>query len=142
MSLRMGSISHLFAFCIFNVQSVKKSLRTKLAKELNVLDYYSKDDLVVKLETYIHKCAKLCWRLVTHNPPLIIPSSLHSGRSNEVILFDQKKHQVSHDPDIVKGLQGARGGRSVISEIIWPALVDSEGKFIRKAEVILEDSAV
>ena len=134
----MGSISHLFAFCIFNVQSVKRSLRTKLAKELNVLKYFNKDDLVVKLETYIHKCAKLCWRLVTHNPPLIIPSSLHSGRSNEV--FDPNKHQICQD--IVKGLQGARGSRPVISEIIWPALVDSEGKVVRKAEVILEDSAV
>ena len=99
---------------------------------------YVPEEVMGKMEKYIEKCTRLCWRLVTHKPPLIVSMSRVPGtdtRSEPREPFDPERHEVCKDIDC--GAHVEHHSQSHVAEVIWPALLDHRGRILSKAEVIL-----
>ncbi|XP_022801906.1 trichohyalin-like isoform X1 [Stylophora pistillata] len=118
------------------VQDVKRSIsekwsRQQLQRGSFLLEYDS--DLLYRLNGYIKYCTQFAWCAVTQVPPLKIDCKTTG--------YDSKVHEVSQAFSPSEERSPSR--RAVYSETrnimcyLWPALVDCDGKVIRKGEVLL-----
>jgi len=84
------------------------------------------DQLSIKntneLHRYVTTCAQLAWSLAAQRPSYVLEYQLKGA------IFDDERHQRFHSSD---------ASSSVVTEVIWPALVEQSTRFcVSKAVVI------